>query len=98
MKGYLYIITNNSNKVLYIGVTRNINKRINVHKKSIIPGFTTKYKVAKLVYLEEHENIFEAIKREKQLKNWHRDWKVNLIMEQNPGFEEILLDPETSSG
>jgi putative endonuclease len=63
-------------------------------------GFTKKYKVNKLVYFEEHQYVLNAIAREKQLKNWHHDWKINLIKSINPEFKDLmrLEDPETSSG
>jgi putative endonuclease len=104
---YVYIVTNSTNSVLYIGVTNNIERRIYEHKHELIEGFTEKYKVKKLIYLEEYINIKDAIAREKQLKNWHRDWKINLIKKINPDFKELAeddtlgyfkIDPETSSG
>ena len=99
MKRYhVYIITNTSNKVLYIGVTNNIERRTIEHKKKLINGFSKKYNLTKLVYLEESPNIHAAIAREKQLKNWHRKWKDTLISELNPKWIDLSLDPETSSG
>ncbi|MDO8495678.1 MAG: GIY-YIG nuclease family protein [bacterium] len=94
---YVYIITNKYNTTFYIGVTNNLERRLLEHKNKIIKGFSNKYKLVKLVYFEETNNINEAIKREKQLKNWHREWKINLIKSSNPDFNN-LWDPETSSG
>jgi len=88
---YVYILTNKTNKVLYIWVTNNIARRINEHKQWLVDGFTKKYNCKKLVYVEEYKDIKDAIKREKQLKNWHRERKLNLIKESNPLFEEISL-------
>jgi putative endonuclease len=90
MKQYcVYILTNKLNKVLYIGVTSSLPKRINEHKKKLIDGFTKKYNVDKLVYFEQTENIRSALNREKQLKNWHRSWKVNLINKFNPDWKDL---------
>ena len=88
---YVYILTNAYNTVFYIGVTNNISKRFFEHKTGLIKGFTKKYRVKKLVYLEEYNDINEAIKREKQLKNWHRAWKINLIKKVNPEFNDLSV-------
>ena len=88
---YIYILTNKTNRVLYVWVTNNLERRINEHRQWLVEGFTKKYNCKKLVYIEKYKNIEDAIKREKQLKNWHREWKVNLIKELNPNFEEIEL-------
>lgn len=88
---YVYILTNVYNTVFYIGVTNNIVKRVFEHKAGVVEGFTKKYKVKKLVYLEEYNDIKEAIAREKQLKNWHRDWKINLIKKINPEFKDLSV-------
>lgn len=100
---YVYIITNFTNTTLYIGVTNNLARRIYEHKNKLIKGFSSKYNLGKLVYYEETNDIKCALAREKQLKNWHRDWKMNLIKSKNPDFidlfkEPTLIDPETSSG
>jgi putative endonuclease len=70
---YIYIITNKSNKVIYIGVTNNLERRIFEHKNKLVEGFTKKYNLTKLVYYEATDDVESAIRREKQLKNWHRD-------------------------
>lgn len=85
---YVYILGNN-NLTLYIGVTSNLETRIYQHKKKLVKGFTKKYSVNKLLYYEVFGDIEKAIKREKQLKNWHRDWKLNQIRSQNPNFEDL---------
>ena len=100
---YIYILTNLKNKTLYIGITNNLERRIYEHKNELLGGFTKKYKLKKLVYYEEFKYIKEALAREKQLKNWHREWKINLIKQINPEFNDLAedwydIDPETSSG
>ena len=81
-KYFIYILTNKCRGTLYIGVTNNISKRIIEHKQNT-KGFCFRYNLFKLVYFEEFSEIEDAIKREKQLKNWHRDWKINLIEKNN---------------
>ena len=88
----VYIMTNYSETSLYIGVTSNLPKRVWEHKNKVVEGFTEKYNVDKLVYFETTDSIESAIKREKQLKNWHREWKINLIKEKNPDFRDLSLD------
>ena len=85
----VYILTNINNTTFYIGVTSNLPKRIWEHKNKFVDGFTKKYNVDKLVYYELTENIETAINREKQLKNWHRDWKIKLIKKINPNFDDL---------
>ena len=89
---YVYIITNKYNTVFYVGMTDNLIRRIYEHKNKLIEGFSKKYNLFKLVYFEETNDVNEAIKREKQLKNWHRDWKLNLIKETNPNFKDLSID------
>lgn len=88
---YVYILTNKTNTTFYIGVTNSIAKRLFEHRFELTNGFTKKYKLKKLIYIEEYNNIKEAIAREKQLKNWHRDWKINLIKAVNPNLEDISI-------
>lgn len=71
----------------YIGVTNCLEKRVYKHKEKINEGYTRKYNVNKLVYYEEFQYVEDAINREKQLKNWRKEWKINLIKEFNPSFE-----------
>lgn len=86
---YVYILTNKSNKVLYIGVTNALMRRIFEHKNKLVEGFSKKYNLTRLVYYEVANDIESAIKREKQLKNWHRSWKINLINQFNPGWKDL---------
>jgi len=88
---YVYILTNWNNKVLYIGVTGNINRRIYEHKNKLADGFTKKYNITKLVYVEETKEIKAAIEREKQLKGWNRLKKDQLIERVNPDWTDIVL-------
>lgn len=94
---YVYIRTNKHNTVFYIGITNNLERRDFEHKHQLIKGFSQKYQLHKLVYFEEFNDVKEAITREKQLKNWHRDWKLNLIRSTNPGFKDLSGDAESSS-
>jgi len=92
-KTYYIYITASVTRVLYIGITNNLYRRILQHKKSTITkSFTHKYKVNRLVYYEEFEYINEAIEREKQLKKWRREKKVNLIESANPGWHDLFYD------
>ena len=74
---YVYILTNKNNNVLYIGLTNDLERRVFEHKNKLVKGFTKKYNLNKLIYYEITEDIRSAIEKEKQLKNWHRDWKIN---------------------
>ena len=93
--GYVYFLTNYTNSVLYIGVTSNLVSRVFEHKNHVYPdSFTAKYNCYKLVYFESFNNIEEAIAREKNLKNWKRDWKNKIINDLNPEWKDLSLDPE----
>jgi putative endonuclease len=87
--GYIYIMTNKPNGILYIGVTSDLVKRAYEHKNSVVAGFTSTYNLKFLVYYEVFDDIKNAIEREKQLKNWHRDWKINLIEKVNPYWNDL---------
>lgn len=99
---YIYILTNKPKGILYIGVTNNLKRRILEHRSGKIPGFTQKYHLKTLVYIECYTYIEDALRLEKRLKHWHRDWKIGLIEKNNPNwcdlFDKYFLDPETSSG
>jgi len=86
---YVYIISNFNNRVLYIGVTNDLKRRIYEHKDKLIKGFTSKYNINKLVFFEQFNNINEAIQREKQMKKWNRKWKDELIEKVNPEWKEL---------
>ncbi len=89
---FVYIHTNKSDKVLYIGVTNSLERRMYEHRNKMIDGFAKKYNLAKLVYFEETSDVRSAIEREKQLKNWHRDWKTKLITEFNPEWKDLSVE------
>ena len=80
----VYILANKTNGTLYVGVTSNLPQRIYQHKNHLVQGFTSKYKIHKLVYFELHADMTAAITREKQIKKWKRDWKIELIATKNP--------------
>jgi len=85
---YVYILTNFNETTFYTGVTNDICRRVYEHKQHINPGFSDKYNLGKLVYCETYDLIEDAINREKQLKGWKRQWKIDLIKMQNPTFED----------
>lgn len=91
-KSYVYIMSNKSRTVLYIGVTAHLPRRISDHKTGEGSLFTKKYACHDLVYYEEFRDIREAIAREKQLKNWKRDWKDAVIAEMNPELRDLSAD------
>lgn len=93
---YTYILASKKNGTLYIGVTNDLIRRVREHKGYLIPGFTSKYKVGKLIYFEEFPDAYQAISREKQLKGWRRSKKIDLITKLNPSW--LDLDPSASSG
>ncbi len=85
---YVYIMTNQS-RTLYIGFTNNIKKRVYQHKAGLIKGFTGKYKIDTLVYVESLSDVNSAIAREKQLKHWRREKKLSLIVQENPDWRDL---------
>ena len=86
---YVYILASKKNGTLYIGVTNNLLKRVYEHKNNLIGGFTRKYSVHNLVYYEAYSSIYDAIAREKQMKKWERQWKINLLEKSNPGWKDL---------
>lgn len=95
MTYHVYILTTRKNTVLYTGVTSDLFARIWQHKQGLVEGFTKKYSVNKLVYVEEYEDANEAIHREKCIKEWKRSWKVELIEKENPEWFD-LYTPDSS--
>ncbi|HAM99265.1 MAG TPA: hypothetical protein DCQ26_11720 [Marinilabiliales bacterium] len=89
---YVYIATNKNNTVLYTGVTNNVKRRMYEHKEKLVKGFTSRYNVNKLVYFEHFTDINQAIHREKQLKKWKRDWKIELIENMNSEWNDLYND------
>jgi len=88
-QSYVYILASGKNGTLYVGVTSDLFKRIYEHKQNIIDGFTKKYAIHTLVYYEMHEDVWEAIIREKRIKKWNRVWKLRLIEEKNPEWRDL---------
>ena len=86
---YVYMLASGRNGTLYVGVTNDIARRVWEHREGIVPGFTTKYEVKRLVWYEVHPSIVEAIAREKRLKRWRRAWKIQLIEAANPQWLDL---------
>ena len=88
--GWVYILTNRANGVLYVGVTNNLIRRVNEHRTGAVPGFTKRYGLKMLVYFEGHDDIRLAIQREHNMKHWSRTWKVRLILRENPQWRDLF--------
>ncbi len=86
---YVYILSNDSNNVLYVGVTNDLKRRVDEHRNKLNRGFTSSYNVYKLIYFEQFYQIKKAIHREKCIKRWKREWKENLINAQNTEWEDL---------
>ena len=89
MQPCVYIMANQRNGTLYIGVTSNLVKRVWEHKQGLAEGFTKKYKLHTLVWYEHHTSMESAIHREKTLKHWHRIWKIRIIEQMNPDWQDL---------
>jgi len=87
---YVYILASATYGTLYVGVTSNLAKRIAEHRDGAVAGFTKEYGVKRLVWYEIHGDIEQAVLREKRIKRWNRDWKVNLIQAMNPGWRDLF--------
>ena len=85
----VYILASGRYGALYIGVTSNLIQRLVQHREGLLPGFTSRYKVHRLVHFEMFGDVEHAIAREKRLKNWHRQWKINLIESENPHWADL---------
>lgn len=88
-EAYVYIMANKYNTTLYIGMTNDLQRRVGEHKAHVNKGFSDRYNCEKLVYFEGLESIDAAISREKELKNWKREWKNNLVKEENPDWHDL---------
>ena len=86
---YVYILASKRNGTLYIGVTSDLKKRVYQHKNNLIDGFTKKYKVHHLVYFEETSDVRSALQREKHMKIWKREWKIRLVQQMNPDWDDL---------
>jgi putative endonuclease len=87
--GWVYIMTNKPSGTLYVGVTSDLARRAWEHREGLADGFTKRYGLKRLVYVERHDDITLAIQREKLLKHWSRSWKVQLILRENPEWEDL---------
>lgn len=94
-KFYVYILCKERNSTFYVGFTANLQKRIWEHKNDIIEGFTKKYGIKRLVYFEVFDDAENAIRREKRLKKWPRQWKIKVIEEMNPDWNDLYADITT---
>ncbi|MBT5389744.1 MAG: GIY-YIG nuclease family protein [Alphaproteobacteria bacterium] len=86
---YVYIMASKKNGTLYVGLTSNMSNRVWQHRAKVFSGFTAKYDVNRLVYLEPHDQAENAISREKQLKHWCRRWKIDLIEKDNSNWDDL---------
>jgi putative endonuclease len=86
---YVYLLTNWNNKVMYVGITNDLLRRINEHKNKLVEGFTKKYNLTKLVYFEETNEVTAAIEREKTIKKWRREKKNQLVTAVNPDWKDL---------
>jgi putative endonuclease len=89
--GFVYILASRKQGTLYIGVTSDIVKRMSEHRADLTPGFTSRYGVKRLVWMERHDEITLAIQREKAMKKWNRGWKVDLIETANPDWDDLAV-------
>ncbi|MDR0967213.1 MAG: GIY-YIG nuclease family protein [Rickettsiales bacterium] len=96
--GYVYILTNKKNRTLYIGSTTDLIQRVWQHKNKKFPGFTARYNVDKLMYYEWHDSLFYMVARERAIKEWKRYWKIKLIEEKNPEWNDLYNDVLSLNG
>ncbi|OGJ51384.1 hypothetical protein A2307_02435 [Candidatus Peregrinibacteria bacterium RIFOXYB2_FULL_33_20] len=86
---FIYIIASKRNGTLYVGMTNNLERRITEHKEQINKSFSSKYNISRLVWYEEFDTAISAIEKEKQIKKWKREWKINLIEKDNPNWKNL---------
>jgi putative endonuclease len=89
LPSYVYLLASRRHGTLYLGVTRDLVRRVHEHKSHVVPGFSARYRVDRLVWFEVYDDPVNAITREKELKKWRRDWKIRLIEEQNPDWRDL---------
>jgi putative endonuclease len=87
--GWVYIVTNRRDGTLYVGVKSDIARRAWEYREGVVEGFTTRYRLKRLVHVEHHDYIRDAIRREKAIKHWPRAWKIELIETANPGWNDL---------
>jgi len=91
MPYYVYMLASHRNGTLYVGVTNDLARRVEEHRSGAVPGFTAKHGVKRLVWYEPHDDVLAAIEREKALKKWRRVWKIALIEDANPEWNDLRL-------
>jgi putative endonuclease len=89
MSYWVYILASRPGGTLYVGVTNDLIRRIFEHREGVVRGFTKRYGVKMLVYYEEHATVEAAIQREKNIKHWSREWKIDLILSMNPDWRDL---------
>ena len=87
---FVYILTNEPYGTLYVGITNELARRVWEHKYAVVPGFSREHRLHRLVWYEVHSTAYAAITREKLIKKWHRDWKINLIQKLNPEWSDLF--------
>jgi putative endonuclease len=92
MSAWLYILASKPGGTLYVGVTNDLIRRVYEHREGSVEGFTRRYQVKSLVYFEEHDTVPLAIQREKNIKHWSREWKIDLIVALNPEWRDLYSD------
>jgi putative endonuclease len=89
MSFWVYILASRPGGTLYIGVTNNLIRRTHEHREGLVQGFTKRYGIKMLVYYEQHDTALAAIQREKNMKHWPREWKIDLIISMNPDWRDL---------
>jgi putative endonuclease len=92
MRFWVYILASGAGGTLYVGVTNNLIRRVFEHREGLVSGFTKRYGVKMLVYYEQHDTAIAAIQREKNIKHWSREWKIDLILSINPDWHDLYDD------
>lgn len=90
MPYFVYFMTNRRDGTIYVGVTNDLVRRVHEHRTNAVPEFTSRYKLHRLVYFEQHQSVATAIQREKTIKHWVRQWKINAIEELNPDWDDLF--------
>jgi putative endonuclease len=88
---YVYLLASGRNGTLYVGVTNDLARRVGEHKEHVVPGFTKRYNVTRLMWFEQHNSVEAAITRERQIKAWKRQWKIDLFRETNPHWDDLYF-------
>jgi putative endonuclease len=89
MSFWVYVLASRPGGTLYVGVTNDLIRRVHEHREGLVPGFTKRYGVKRLVYYEQHDAALNAIQREKNIKHWSREWKIDLVLSLNPDWRDL---------